>query len=235
MSEWLSQIATNIDSFFAALGDLSKQQKDIIGISVIVMGVLFGFLGFKFFKYLLGLAGFLAGGLIGLTVFYYIPWVNTTGEIGQLVVGALCGAVGALVFYFLFYYFGIFVFGAVAAMWLGMIFLPRFGRFSDYRLLLVLALGFAGGLLAFLIRRIIIIISTAAIGAILITLGVGHFYQWPVSATTFSISNTFNGQFIDTVVNHNDGVIIIAVTAALFLGGLVVQYYTDKRKVNGNG
>lgn len=227
MFDWAGDIIQSIDDFFAALEGLSKQQRDVIGIAVLIVGALFVFLGFRFFKYLLGLAGFLGGAVVGLTVFYYIPVVNTTGQIGQLAVGAVLGAMGAVLFYFIFYYFGVFVFGSVAAMWLGMVFLPRFPEIGEYRLLIVLALGFGGGLLALLMRRVIVIITTSAIGAVLVAFGIGHFFNWPVSATNLSVSSFVSGAIVETVVGHDDAVIIAAVVILTFLAGVAIQWRTS--------
>ena len=227
--DWLSNIIYEIDKFFFALDELSRQELDIIAVSVIVVGALFGFIGYRFFQYLIGLGGFLAGSIVGLNVFYYLPWVSQQGEMAQLLVAAIIGAIGALLFYLLFFHFGVFVFGAVASMWLGLIFLPQYGTVGQYRLLIVLALGFTGGILAFLLKKFIIIFCTAALGAVMIVMGIGHFYDWPISATRFSLSTTFNGSFLDTIYYHHDGVVIITITLILFVAGLLVQISTTKK------
>lgn len=235
--DWLSNFIYEIDKFFFALDELSRQELDIIAVAVIAVGALFGFIGYRFFQYLIGLGGFLAGSIVGLNIYYYLPWVNQQGEVAQLIVAAVVGAIGALVFYLLFFHFGVFVFGAVASMWLGMIFLPQYGPIGNYRLLIVLALGFTGGILAFLLKRYIIIFCTSALGAVFIMMGTGHFYDWPISVTRFSLTNTFSGSFIDTVYYHNDGMVIITITLVLFVAGLLIQVSTtgkDKEKREKN-
>jgi hypothetical protein len=226
--DWLGLLTGEIDAYFQALAELGKQQRDIIAISVIIVGALFAAVGYRFFKYILGLAGFLLGAIFGLTTFYYLPWVNTTGEIGQLFVAAIFGAIGGLLFYAVFYYFGIFVFGAVGVMWLGLLYVPRFESIGEMRLLLVLGLGFMGGLLALVVRKQIVIILTAAIGSVLLVMGIGHFYNWPVSVTNFTISQSANGGLTETILTHNDGVVIVFLLCALTIAGLVVQLFTSR-------
>lgn len=228
--EFINSIINEIDAYFRALENLSKQQRDLLTIVVMVFGALFCFLGQKFFKYLLGLAGFLSGGVVGMTSFYYIPWVNTTGELGQFTLAAVFGAAGALSFYFAFFYFGVFVFGSAASMWLGMIFLPRIGDAGEMRLLLILVLGFVGGLLAFFLRKVIVIIFTAAIGSIAIISGIGYFYNWPLSVTRFSISESMNGTFFENIVGHSDGVVIMTLLVVFTIVGIAVQFYITREK-----
>lgn len=232
--DFITNIINEIDTYFKALENLSKQQRDLLAIVVMVFGALFCFLGQKFFKYLLGLAGFLSAGVVGMTSFYYIPWVNTTGEIGQFVLAAVFGALGALIFYFAFFYFGVFVFGSAASMWLGMIFLPRIGEAGEMRLLIILVLGFVGGLLAFFLRKVIVIIFTAAIGAIAIIAGIGHFYDWPLAVTRFSIAESINGTFFENIISHNDGVVIVTLLVVFTIVGIAVQFFITRNKKKRN-
>lgn len=226
--DFLGMLTAEIDGYFRALAELGKQQRDVIAISVLVVGALFAVVGYRFFKYILGLAGFLVGAVFGLTTFYYLPWVNTTGEIGQLFVAAVFGALGGLIFFAVFYYFGIFVFGAAGIMWLGLLYVPRFESIGEMRLLLILGLGFMGGLLALVLRKLIVIILTAAIGSVMLTMGIGHFYNWPVSVTNFTLSQSTNGGLTETILTHNDGVVIVFLLCALTLGGVVIQMFTAK-------
>jgi len=226
----LNQISQGIDSFFSSHAPLSKQQHDIIAIATIVIGVLFCFFGYRFIKYLLFATGFFSGALIGLSLFYYLPYVNTTGEIGQLSTAAVTGLLAALLFYFLLYHFSIFVFGAVGAMWLALVLLPRTGQIGEIRLILVLAAGLLGGLMGFIVRKLVFVTITALLGATLIIFGIGHFNYWPTSTSYFSMTNTFSGQFIETIYYHNDGMIIIAIFAAAAVVGFCVQFFTGGKK-----
>lgn len=226
--DWLGQIGEGLDSFFNSTSGLSKQMLDIIAVATIVIGVLFCFFGYRFIKYLLFMTGFFSGALIGLSLYYYIPFVNQGGEIAQLSVGAVTGLLVGLLFYFIFYHFSIFIFGAVAAMWLAMVFLPRHGQLGDIRLLLILGAGLLGGLLGFLIRKIVFVTITAILGAVLIVYGLGHFNYWPVSISTFRFSDAFDGAFIESVFNHPDGVVIFSIAIIAAIAGFLFQFFSGR-------
>jgi hypothetical protein len=169
--------------------------------------------------------------VLGLTLYYYIPWVNEMGELAQLSVAAVCGLLVGLLFNFIFH-FALFIFGAIGAMWLALVFLPRTGQMGEYRLLLVLAIGLAGGGLGVFkpVKRVVYILISSVLGAVLIVYGLGHFNNWPVSITTFSFSQSFDGAFIDTIYNHNSGVIIFAIAILSAIAGVVVQWMTTRRR-----
>jgi hypothetical protein len=226
--DWLIQTGEFIDRYLASLGELPKATKDVIAIALIVLGGLFCFIGYRFFKYVLGLSGFLVGGLLGMAFYLYIPVVGTMGDLGRYLTAAAAGAVGAVAFYFLFYYFGIFVFGAAAAMWAAMLALPMMS--AEMRLLIVLGFGFVGGLLALLLRRQIVIIFTAAVGAVTMMSGIGYFYNWPLSFYSLSLVRSFDGTFIPSLFDHSDGVLIIVLTTLLFFGGMMVQNFIPEKK-----
>ena len=226
--EWLAQIPAYIDDFFSSLQNLGDKQWDIIAIVVIVFGALFAYLGFRFFKILILFCGFISGAMLGLTIYFYIPVVNTWGELGQLGFAALIGAFGAGLFYFIFFHFGLFVFGAVSAMWLGLTFMPSLGEYAQYRLLVVLALGFLGGFMAFVMKKLILVIATSTIGSVMIMLGLGHFFSWPISVSNVYFQQIFDGSFVDNIWYHEHGVIIYALTVFFLLSGIGVQLSSNK-------
>ena len=224
----LYKLGEYIDNYLANLAQLPKPTKDVTAIALIAIGGLFCFLGYRFFKYVLGLAGFLVGAVVGMAAYYHIPVVNQWGDIGQYLVAASAGAVGAVLFYFLFYFYGVFVFGSSAAMWVAMLALPSMS--AEMRLLLVLASGFVGGLLALLMRRLIVIIFTAAVGALTMMSGIGYFYKWPVAITNFSLVRSLDGSYGNEVLNHPDGVLSLVILGLLFFGGLMVQNLIPEAK-----
>lgn len=225
----MAQAGAAVDQFFTRLAELPKPTKDIIALALVLVGALFCFLGFRFFKYVLGLCGFLIGGVTGLATYYLIPVVRDWGEIGQYVVAAVFGAVGAALFFLLFYYFGVFIFGAVATMWLALVFLPDV--VGQYRALVVLGIGFVGGILGLLLRRQLVIVFTAALGSIAMLAGIGYFYGWPLGMTSYKMEGFLTGSFIQSVVQHQDGPLCLVILGLAFLGGLIVQGLTAPKKV----
>lgn len=226
--DWLIRAGDFIDRHLASLGELPKATKDVTAIALIVLGGLFCFIGYRFFKYVLGLSGFLVGGVLGMAFYPYIPVVGSMGEIGLYLMAAVAGAVGAVLFYFLFYYFGVFVFGSVAAMWVAMLLIPMMS--VEMRLLVVLGFGFVGGLLALMLRRQLVIVLTTAVGAVTMMSGIGYFYSWPLSFTGLSLVRSFDGTFIPGLLGHPDGVLILVLTGLLFFGGMMVQNFIPEKK-----
>lgn len=221
---WLEEIGVQVNKFFAALHILTAQEKDVLAIATIVVGSLFCFFGCRFFKYVLGLGGFLIGGLIGLASANY--WFAHWPEIGKYVLAAVVGAVGAVLFYFLFYYVGVFVFGATASMWVALLTIPKVVGYQ--RPLIVLGIGFTGGLLALLLRKPLVILCTAAVGAIGILAGIGYFYNWPVSVTKLSMTESIDGSLIEAILLDPNGVLSISLLILFFIAGLFVQLYISK-------
>ncbi len=135
-----------------------------VGLSVL-LGLVMCFFGYRFFKVLLGIMGFLACGGVALRVGYAISSEN---EFVALIAGLLGGVVGATLFVVL-YYIGVFLFGAsfavlTAATCAG----PAEQSLTPP---VTLVLGGIGGVLAVLLQKFIIVCSTAFIGAWLMVFG----------------------------------------------------------------
>jgi MFS family permease len=84
----LEDIVPNLDG---VIGDL--------GIILLVFGLANAFLGYKIFKFLLAVMGFIVGGLSGVLVAAYSGAFNSETAISYFVVGAVLGAVLAGVFH----------------------------------------------------------------------------------------------------------------------------------------
>lgn len=228
MSDVLVQFWKELNSLFTSVGYLPKTTQSVIAFSFLIIGALFCFVGYYFFKYLLGLAGFLTAGVVGLAASrHYLPdWP----EIGQFSLAALAGAVGAVVFYFLFFCLGFLIFGAVATMWFALLLLPR--EWGIYRTLITLGSGFTGGLAALMLRRQLLIIATSVIGATAIMSGVGHFVNWPLSPAGLMQPDSLNGALIASIgrLDWTQQLIIYGLTAVFAVTGLIVQGQLPEKK-----
>lgn len=134
----------------------------------IPIGMITCFWGYKAFKIVLGVLGFLGGLTAGylLSVSFGIQgilvWI-------LLIVGGVIGAGLSVALY----YFGIFMAGAVSGGLLGSL---LSSQVKVEPLILILACGLALGIFALLIQKPIIVFSTALVGAWLAVSGGAYFF-----------------------------------------------------------
>jgi len=133
----------------------------------IPVGMVCCFLGYKAFKFVFGLLGFVGGLIVGSTLAVSF---NIEGVVMWIIViaGGILGAGLSVGLYF----FGIFVAGAVSGGLLGSL---LSGQFTIEPLILILALGLVCGVAALIIQKPIIVVSTALVGAWLAVSGGAYF------------------------------------------------------------
>lgn len=133
------------------------------GLAFVLAGVLACFSGYRLFRVILGIFGFILGALVATSV---LPPTDGTAVVVTAIVGGAIGA-GILV---LAYYVGIaFAGAALAAVLLNVVF-SQFGR--EPHAILVVAACIAGALAAMQLSRTVIIIATAFGGAWTLLVGV---------------------------------------------------------------
>jgi hypothetical protein len=147
----------------SAVGPLS-----IVGaLLAVAIGVLYCFFGYRLFKIILGIAGFIWGaGLVGGVVF-----TLTQSTLIAIIAGVLGGVLFAVLAVVL-YYIGVFILGAYLGGALGIFIMAFFGLATPVWLLLVLAI--AGGVVAVIFKRFMIIVASAFVGAWAIVFGVSY-------------------------------------------------------------
>jgi hypothetical protein len=125
----------------------------------VLAGVLICYWGYRIFKVMLGIAGFIAG----MWLFYLIG-MQFTGHVGALTVilmifGGLLGASLSVAFY----YIGVFLIGALGGWNLGLLIAGATG--TVFLLVIPIVLAVIGGILAIFFQRLIVTVSTAFLGA----------------------------------------------------------------------
>jgi hypothetical protein len=132
-------------------------------IVLVLGGGLSCFAGYRLFKVVLALYGFILGAMLATSM------LNVGSTLGTIVAGAIGGIVGALILVFA-YFVGIALVGAglgaliAHAAWTSM-------RAGDPPALLVIGLAVAGSIGAMILQRYVIIVSTAFGGAWTLILG----------------------------------------------------------------
>ena len=149
-------------------------QDFLIGALVLIVGALFCFAGYRFFRILITIWGFFAGfnlGTAAMTALFNNAFLGTTTGI---VLGIVIGLVFAALAYF-FYYFAVVLLGATAGYDLGSGFIGAIGLnnpgFIAVIVGVVLAVVFALVILLFNLPKLLIMVFTALGGAVAMLAG----------------------------------------------------------------
>jgi Domain of unknown function (DUF4203) len=147
----------------------------VIGIVTIVIGIAFCFSGYRFFRVLIAIWGFLAGFLFTSQVFTAYSGGHFLASVVGLILAVIGGLIVAALAYYL-YVAAVVILGASVGFWLGTGLLAVFGYSSSGTLALVVGVIFAVLLawltLALNLTQILIIISTSLGGSATIIAGV---------------------------------------------------------------
>jgi Domain of unknown function (DUF4203) len=139
----------------------------IIGLSILV-GTLQCFFGYRIFKFILGLTGFLLGGALACEIGYVI----SQKEAVALLAGLVGGFIGAALMVAL-YFIGVFLIGALFGGVLGTVFFALADANPQPAILLILAL--IAGVIALIFQKFMIIVSTGFGGSWGVVTGIAYF------------------------------------------------------------
>jgi len=124
----------------------------------IVFGMLACFWGYRIFRTVLGILGF----LLGAWLFYQAGLYFGAGTVLRIILAIFGGLIGASLSV-AFFFVGIFILGAAGGWHAGMLLWGAAG--TEFMILVPIALALIGGLLALFFQRVAIVISTSLIGA----------------------------------------------------------------------
>ncbi len=131
----------------------------------IVIGLLSCFFGYRFFRIVLALLGFVVGFGIGTAL------IASDQVVLEVIVGLIGGLIGAIIFYFL-YVIGIIIAGAMLGGVVAQTLLLSLGVNDNTILLIGLVVGLIiGAFVAFVLNKWMIVVSTAFNGAAAILYG----------------------------------------------------------------
>jgi len=126
----------------------------IVAILVGLLGAVECFIGYRFFRLVLAIVGFIVGSGIAVGL------INSD----QTIIILIVGLIGGTLFYFL-YFIGPFLAGIFLGATLGAIFASDLGLTSTAASIVVIIGAVIGGLLGFILSKYIIMLSTAVTGA----------------------------------------------------------------------
>ena len=185
----------------------------------ILFGLLACFWGYRIFKVVLGMAGFIIGAyLLGSFTSAYMGGFGVVA----LIAGFAGGLIGGALFVTL-YYFGVFVLGASAGWLFGVLITSAAGNTMHVLLFVILAL--IGGILAVMFQRLIITVSTAMLGAWYMVAGAFTFL-----GSEYTPVKMFSDPDSMTDISDGPGLVLLLSWLALSVSGMIFQYRYGPKK-----
>lgn len=179
----------------------------IIGLSIL-FGAVQCFFGYRIFKIILGLMGFLIGGVLAAAMGFAI----FEQEIIALVSGLVGGIIGAALMVVL-YFVGIFLIGAFLGGVLGTVLFAVAETYPEPVVLLILAV--ITGVIALIFQKFMIMVATGFGGAWSVVTGIAYFTTGAIDPTNLESMFRADGSQL---------YIIVLCWIALGTVGVVVQY-----------
>jgi len=199
--------------------EFSKGALHLIALASIGLGVVYCFFGYRIFRILLGILGFILGASMAVAIAFDIFGREQVVVILAGLVGGIIGAVLMVVLYFV----GIFLLGAWLGSLLGV--LLTGGGGSTVETVIILVLAVIGGIVAILLQKLMIIISTALSGSWGIVSGTFHFLGGDLGPIR-SLLQYPNPRILRSM--GVPGYIMLLGWVLLGIAGIVVQYKTTK-------
>jgi Domain of unknown function (DUF4203) len=190
----------------------------IVSLVAIVLGLLNCFFGYRLFKILLGIYGFVLGAIFGAVIAGGLASGNTIVMIVAALAGGLLGAGLMVAFYFL----GVFVVGAVAGALLAGSIGTALG--VDLPTFVVIIVAIIVGLVALALQKIVIVLATAFSGAWLVIDG----GMALISGRAVFLTRAVNAPNIERVTQLSLPVLILWL--ALGIAGALVQFLSGRRR-----
>ena len=149
--------------------ELGRGALYLIALASVALGALYCFFGYRIFRVLLGILGF----ILGAAAVAVVAW-DIFGRDQQVIVilaGLVGGIIGAVLMVML-YFVGVFLLGAWLGSLLGV--LLTGGGGSTVEIVIIVTLAVIGGIMAVIFQKLMIIVSTALSGSWVIVSGVSQ-------------------------------------------------------------
>ena len=195
-------------------GSIPPESIDGVMAVAIAAGMLYCFLGYRAFKFVLGLTGFV---LAGATAAVIAAALSGNDLVAMGIAGGIGGLSGAMALFFL-YRLGVFGVAALGASVTALHILQ--GRPETWVVWAIIGVGVGGGLLALILERPIVTLTTGLLGAWFAVYGLAHFLMGP----DFLIA------LAETPELSRDQILLMVVWVLLALLGVVTQFATYRKK-----
>jgi MFS family permease len=191
--------------------DMFESQQAFAIFSIIV-GIIVCFWGYRLFKVVLGIAGFIAGAVL----FYYFGAQYTERMIVLVILTIFGGLIGASLS-LAFYYVGLFLLGALAGWQLG--FLIATAINIEFVIIIPIIAAIIAGFLACFFQKPVIIIATALIGAWSVVTGGFYFFGTGIIPT-----DLFRDPFMLVESLRETNPVVILAWIVLSIAGMIFQF-----------
>jgi hypothetical protein len=191
----------------------------------ILIGIANCFFGYRIFRILLGIIGFIAGALAGVAIVQALVTNGTISSSSQLLYSVLAaligGALGAVLLIFA-YFIGVFLLGAFTGLALGYTIAQALRAETTVVWIVAVVLGLVGGVLAVILQRVILIIATAIGGALYIVAGF---------ALLLAPRNDLAALQRQLEAQETTSILVAVFWFVLAVAGMIVQFlWTGKKK-----
>jgi MFS family permease len=188
----------------------------------IVAGVIVCFWGYRLFKAVLGLAGF----VVGAAIFYNFG-AHYTGNMIVLVIVAIFGGLVGASLSLAFYYVGLFLLGALAGWQLG--FLIAVAVNIEFVVIIPIIAALIAGILACFFQRPVVTVATAVIGAWSVVTGGFYFFGTGIIPT-----DLFREPLMLVNSLRDTNPVVVLAWIVLSIAGMIFQFSTrGPKKVLG--
>ncbi|MBT3279134.1 MAG: DUF4203 domain-containing protein [Phycisphaerales bacterium] len=215
---------------FPMLQNADATTLSIVAGSLIAIGALWCFLGFRLFRAYLGFIGMVIGAVVGVYVAAKIAGINPNAVANITTVNAIpvglwvglgVGALAGLLLFSLLYIVGVFLVGAGVGYAVAIIVIAS-ANITANQQGICLASAVGGGVITIFLRKFIIILITSAKGAPLLVLGLAHFMNIR-SLSTFA-------QPVSYRALYQQNKFMAWTTVGLAVGGILVQFFVTSPK-----
>ena len=201
--------------------DLGVSGAVLVALLTILFGLLNCFFGYRLFRFMLALWGFILGAYAGATIASNL----TGGELLWIIVGGALGAVIGAVLMSVLYFVGVFVVGAAA----GALLADAIGAAAgiDMPILVVIIVAVVVGIIALFLQRVVIILATAFTGAWAVISGTLSL----VAGTTLTPAELYgDAAGAGELVAGVPSVLILIFWLVLALAGAVTQFAMTRER-----
>ncbi len=188
------------------------ESQQAFAIFSIIVGVIVCFWGYRLFKVVLGIAGFIAGAAL----FYHFGAQYTERMIVLVILAIFGGLIGASLSV-AFYYVGLFLLGALAGWQLGFLIATVIN--IEFVIIIPIIAAILTGFLACFFQKPVIIIATALIGAWSVVTGGFYFFGTGIIPT-----DLFRDPFMLVEDLRETNPVVILAWIVLGIAGMIFQF-----------
>lgn len=218
----LSNVGFQLNSNYIQITGLQNASPNALAITagaLIVVGALQCFLGFRMFRFYLGVMGLLLGAAVGIYVAQQIQGAALTQT--EMYIGMGVGGLVGMLLFSMLYIVGVFILGAGLGYAAAITIMQATGTTANVQAI-GLAAAVGTGVITIFLRKFLIIVISSVIGAPWVVIGIAHFMNIR-SLQAFSQPVTWSALY-------RQNQIMVFTMGGLAIGGILVQFLVTSPK-----